>query len=498
MTNTALRAFKLLCFFSLCFPFSAIAQEAHRPDGVTLCMPLEPTVLDPTISAGQNIREITSRNIYEGLTAINRDGNIIPALAERWDVSADGLRYVFHLRKNAAFHNAAPFTAEDVKFTFARAMASDSKNIEKWIFEPIKLIKVRDAHTLDITLSYASGLFLYGLGWGDAVIFSKDTVAQNATHPVGTGPYIYKDWKRGDKLVFERNDAWWGGQAPLKKAVYRFISDQQATVNAVLTGDCDLVSAGVAPEMLESLKKNPELEITVGETEGETLLAMNNGRKPFSDLRVRQAITHAIDRRAVIDGAMSGYGTPIGSHFSPNHPAYIDLTGYAPYDPAKARALLKEAGYENGFTAAFSVPPIAYARRSAEIIAAQLKAVGINITIVPLEFPQWLDRVYKNKDYDLSIVAHTEALDIKNYARPDYYFQYNSPAFQELIGKVYHAPDEQVRNALLVEAQKMLAKDAVNVFLFELPKITLLRKGLKGAWKNWPTPLTPLAELSWN
>jgi peptide/nickel transport system substrate-binding protein len=508
MIDTIFRALKFIPVMVLAFLMPARAEGAHRPDGVTLCMPFEPTVLDPTIAAGQNIREIVHTNIFEGLAAIDRDGKIVPALAESWERSADGLHYTFHLRQNAFFHDGMPFTAEDVKFTFARAMSPDSKNIEKWIFEPIKSVEARGKNTVEITLNYASGLFVYGLAWGDAVIFSQNTAMQNAIHPVGTGPYKFKQWRRGDRLVFERNEQWWGGSAQLKTAIYRFISDQQAIVNAMLTGDCDLVSAGVAPELLETLRKNPELAVSVGETEGETILAINNARKPFDDVRVRRALSQAIDRKAVIEGAMSGYGTPIGSHFSPSHPAYVDLTTYAPYDPEKARALLAEAGYlkrcppnirclPGAFSTTISVPPMAYARRSAEIIAEQLKAVGISATLIPLEFPQWLERVYKNKDYDLSIIAHTEPLDIKIYANPDYYFQYKSEAFRDLIKKVYHAPDEKERDALLKEAQKMLAKDAVNVFLFELPKITLARKGLNGAWKNWPMALTPLAELSW-
>ncbi len=497
MPSTLFRAFNIALLLAPMFAPAAQAQSAHRPDGATLCMPLEPTVLDPTIAAGQDIREIVHLNIFEGLAGIDRDGKIVPALAETWEVSGDGLHYTFHLRKNAVFHDGAPLTAEDVKFTFARAMAADSKNIEKWIFEPVKTVEARDPHTVEITLNYATGLFIYGLAWGDAVIFSHKSAAQNATHPIGTGPYKLKDWQRGDKLTVTRFDQWWGGKPPLKTVVYRFISDQQATVNAILSGDCDLVPAGVAPELLGSLRQNPDIDVTVGQTEGETILAINNGRKPFDDIRVRRALTYAIDRKAVIEGAMSGFGTPIGSHFSPNHPAYVDLTNYAPYDPAKARALLAVAGYKDGFDASISVPPLSYARRSAEIIAEQLKAVGLRIKLVPLEFPQWLERVYKNKDYDLTVIAHTEPLDIKIYAQPDYYFQYNSPAFRELIGKIYHAASEQERNALLGDAQRMLAKDAVNVFLFELPKITLLRKGLSGAWQNWPMALTPLAELSW-
>lgn len=497
MTRRARTTFLALVSLNLGAMLSALAQEAHRPDGVTVCMTLEPTFLDPTLGAGQVIREIVYANIFEGLTGIDRDGKVVPRLAKDWTVSKDGLIYVFHLQEHAFFHDGTPFNAEDVKFSFERAMKTDSRNVEKWIFEPVDTITVKDTATLEIKLNYPSGLFLYGLGWGDAVIFSSKTAAQNATQPVGTGPYRFESWRRGDRLTVTRNVQWWGGKPPLAKAVFRFIGDAQAQLAAVQTGDCDLLPAAGVPEQVEELKKNPALDVTIGETEGETILAINNGRKPFDDVRVRRALTYAIDRKAVIDGAMSGYATPIGSHFSPSHRAYVDLTGAMPYDPEKARQLLSEAGYGQGFAATISVPPMAYARRSAEIVAQMLSQVGVRATLVPLEFPQWLERVYKNKDYDLTVIAHTEPLDIKIYARPDYYFQYKSPEFQDIMKKVFHAADEKGRNLLFAEAQKILARDAVNVFLFELPKISVARKGLAGVWRNWPIPVNPIAELSW-
>ncbi len=475
----------------------AEAQEkAHAPDGVTLCLTLEPTVLDPTQNAGQVIREVVVDNIFEGLTAIDRNGKIVPRLAASWEISSDGLHYVFHLQPTAVFHDGTPFTADDVVFTFNRAKTAKT-TVETWIFKSIKDMRARDAHTLEITLSQRDGLFLYGLGWGDAVIFSEKTAQTNAVQPVGTGPYQFKSWRRGDSLSLIASPNWWNGKPAIQNVLFRFIPDNQAMRAALDTGECDMTSAGGAPEQVAALKKNPKLQVLVGTTEGETILAMNNGRKPFDDIRVRRALGFAIDRKAVIDGAMSGYGIPIGSHFSPNHPAYIDLTGASPYDPQKARQLLKEAGFANGIDVTLSAPPMDYARRSAQIIAALLAKVDIRVTLLPLEFPQWLERVYKNKDYDLSIVSHTEPLDIRIYARDDYYFQYKSPEFKQIIEQAFAADSESAQNLLLQQAQKKLSDDAVNVFLFELPKIAVAQKNLKGMWQNWPMALTPVSELSW-
>jgi peptide/nickel transport system substrate-binding protein len=224
---------------------------------------------------------------------------------------------------------------------------------------------------------------------------------------------------------------------------------------------------------------------------------MNNGKKPLDDLRVRRAIAHAVDRNQVKLGAINGTGTPIGSHFSPAQPGYVDLTGRYPYDPAKAKALLAEAGYGSGFDLTLKVPPPAYARRSSEIVAAMLGEVGIRVSIENVEFPQWLDRVFKNKDYDLTIISHTEPLDINIYARPDYYFNYKSQAFVDLMKKVDAAVDDKTRLALYGDAQKMLAEDSVNVFLFVLPKVTVSKASLTGMWADWPLPATPLTDLAW-
>ena len=487
----------LTALLLVAWPRPLAAQNfPHAPGGVTICLTLEPTVLDPTQNAGQVIREVVVDNIFEGLTAIDRDGKVVPRLAASWDVSNDGLRYLFHLQKNAFFHDGVPFRAADVVFTLNRAKTS-AKTVESWIFEPIKSVKAVDNDTVEVTLNHRDGLFLYGLGWGDAVIFSQKTAETNAVHPVGTGPYQFKSWRRGDALALQASSNWWNGTPAITNALFRFIPDTQAMRAALETGACDMTSAGGAPEQVAALQKNAQLQVITGTTEGETIVAINNGRKPFDDVRVRRALALAIDRKAVIDGAMSGYGIPIGSHFSPNHPAYIDLTSASPYDPEKAKQLLKEAGFANGLDVSLSVPPMDYARRSAQIVAALLAKIGVRVTLLPLEFPQWLERVYKNRDYDLSIISHTEPLDIRIYAKDDYYFQYKSPEFKSLIAQAFSAGDDKTQNILLQQAQKKLSDDAVNIFLFELPKIAVAQKNLKGVWQNWPMALTPVSELSW-
>ena len=477
---------------------TARQSQAQARDAVTLGMALEPTALDPTTGAAQAIREVTLQNFYEGLVRIDRDGRIQPCLAESWSIAPDGLTYTFRLRSPVTFHNGVILDSSHVKFTFERAKAPDSTNAQKWIFDPIASIETPDPHTAVIKLSRPLANFLFGLGLGDAVIFEPSTVANNRNSPVGTGPYRFTRWVRGDRVEMERYEQYRDrANVAIRRAAFRFMSDAQAQMAALRGGDIDGVTAFGAFEAVDLFRSDPRFKVTVGNTEGKTIVAMNNGKAPFTDVRVRRAMAHAIDRNAVIQGAMSGFGTPIGSHFSPNQPGYVDLTGMYPYDPAKARQLLTEAGLPNGFACTLRLPPPVYARRGGEIVAAQLAQVGVRATIEPIEFAQWLDQVFRRRDYDLTIISHTEPRDTEIYARDNYYYAYNNPEFRALVERISTTIDEDQRNRMYGEAQRILATDCVNVFLFMLPKITIASANLRGMWDNWPLPANPIAELRW-
>ncbi|PPD16689.1 MAG: ABC transporter substrate-binding protein [Methylobacterium sp.] len=484
-----------LAAMALSIPVSASAQTPK--DSVVVCQTLEPPILDPTGGAAAAIREVTYDNIFETLLAFNGEGRIEPRLAEKIDSSADGLTHTITLRAGVTFHDGTPLTADDVKFSFERAMAPDSKNSQKWIFAPIAGIEARDARTVVITLKSAVGDFVDGLAWADATIFSAKSADKAGTEPVGTGPYQFVRWNRGDRLLLKRNDNYWGKKPAIANATFRFISDPQAQVAALTAGDCDAHTNLSAPEAVPQLRANPNLRVTIGRTEGETIVAMNNGKAPFNNPKVREAISMAIDRAQVNEGAISGFGTLIGTHFSPNHPAYVDLTGAVKYDPAAARKLLAEAGFPNGFSATLRLPPPAYAQRGGEIVAAMLGQIGIKVSIEPVQWAQWLERVYRQRDYDLTIVAHVEPLDINIYARDGYYFGYASEAVKDAVARTKSAKTEAERFTAYRDAQRRITADFANVYLFMLPKITVSRAGLKGMWSNWPVPANPLGQLSW-
>jgi peptide/nickel transport system substrate-binding protein len=266
----------------------------------------------------------------------------------------------------------------------------------------------------------------------------------------------------------------------------------------MLAGDADAFANFPAPESLGQFEADSRFKVVIGSTEGETILTMNNGKAPFSDLKVRRAVAHALDRKAIIDGAMFGYGTPIGSHFAPHHPAYVDLTDRYPFDPEKAKALLAEAGLADGFKATIKLPPPTYARRGGEIIAAQLAKVGIELEIIPVEWAQWLEQVFRGKDYDLTIVSHTEPMDIGIYGRDDYYFDYQSDAFKATLAKLDAAVEEGERYKLMAEAQRQIAEDSVNGFLFQLAKHGVWSAKLQGLWANSPVQANDLTEVSWS
>lgn len=476
----------------------AAAAHAAAP-GLVIGMAIEPPGLDPTIAAPTAIREVTWANLFEGLVKLDRTGKVVPLLAKTWEIAPDGLTYTFRLQDKVAFHDGTPMTSAEVKFAFDRARAPTSTNAQKQIFAPIDTIETPDATTVVIKLKQPSGNFLYFLSWGDASIVSPKSAETNRATPVGTGPFRFKSWARGDRVELVRNPDYWGKKAALESVTFRFISDAQAQVAALRAGDVDAFPAIGAPELFADLAKDKRFKAVSGNTEGEIVAGMNDTKKPFDDVRVRRALMHAIDRKALVEGAYSGYGQPIGSHFSPNHPAFVDTTGILPYDTAKAKALLKEAGYGSGLSITIKTPQMAYASRSAELISAMLSEVGVDLKIVPTEFPaKWIEEVFKAKDFDMTIVAHAEPLDIDIYARDGYYFNYRNPAFKALIADIATTTDETARYDKYRQAEKMLAEDVPALFLFQLPKLGVWNAKLKGLWESSPIPSNDVTEVSWS
>jgi peptide/nickel transport system substrate-binding protein len=470
---------------------------AQARSDLTVALQLEPPNLDPTGGAAGAIDDVTYSNIFEGLTRFASDGSVVPGLAKSWDISDDGLTYRFHLNDGVTFHDGSAMDGDDVKFSLDRARAEDSTNAQKALFASITDVNVVDPLTVEVKLEKANGNFPFNMAWGDAVIVSEDSVTDIATNPVGTGAFKFSNWVQGDKIELVKNADYWGEPAKLDKATFKFISDPTAAFAAVMAEDVDVFYSYPAPENLPQFEADPRFEVLVGSTEGEVILSTNNKQEPLDNVKVRQAIAHAIDRQAIIDGAMFGLGTPIGSHFPPHNPAYLDLTGSSQHDPDKAKALLAEAGLEDGFTTTLKLPPPSYARRGGEIIASQLRAVGIETEITNLEWAQWLEEVFRGKNFGLTIVSHSEPFDIGIYARPEYYFQYDNPDFQALIAELEGESDAAKRTEMLQKAQTIISEDYVNGYLFQFARPTIARTGVTGMWKDAPTQAVDLTAVHW-
>ncbi|WP_159586015.1 ABC transporter substrate-binding protein [Chelativorans xinjiangense] len=458
---------------------------------------LEPPHLDPTAGAAAAIDEIVYANVFEGLTRIGPSGEVEPALAESWEVSDDGLTYTFKLREGVTFHDGTTFEAADVKFSLDRARAEDSTNAQKVLFSAIESVEAFDPTTVKITLRHPQGALPYNLGWGDAVIVAPESADANKEKPIGTGPFKFDNWAKGSSVTISKYADYWGEPVALEKAEFRFIPDAAASVPALLSGDVHTFPNLQAGDALPQIEADPRFEVVIGATEGETILATNNGKAPFDNLMVRQAIAHALDRDEIILGASAGNGVPIGSHFSPANAANIDLTDTYPHDVEKAKALLAEAGYPDGFSATLKLPPPPYARQGGEIVASQLREIGIELEIIPVEWAQWLEQVFTNKDYDLTIVSHTEPNDINIYAREGYYFNYDNPAFDAVMEELGATSDPAKRKELFGTAQRILAEDAVNGFLFQLPKTGVWDAKLEGMWENTPIQANDLTKVRW-
>jgi peptide/nickel transport system substrate-binding protein len=496
----------LVLVFLATLAASAAVAHAQPPRALVVQASTEPPGLDLTATPASATAGVILYNVQECLVKVDAHGKLVPWLAERWH-TADNRNYTFFLKRGVRFHNGRELKAADVKFVIERAMNPETKHPYPQYYASIADIIVKDDYTITFTLKSPTANFLLNLARQGSVIYPREAVDTLKSAPIGTGPFTVAEWVRGDKIVLRRNpDYHVKGLPKLDQVTFRFIADPNAALAALKAGDVDVSTFGLGPEHVAELKKDGRFEVIVGETTNDVIMSMNNSRKPFNDVRVRRAITYSINRPEVVKLAMFGLGRVIGSNVDPLNPYFVDLANAMPYDPAKAKTLLAEAGYPNGVSAVLKVTPqYYYTVRAGEVIVDQLKKVGVNVKIEQIEWGQWLDRVFcrpasgcKEPDYDLTIIGHAEAWDIGNYANPKYYFRYNSPKFQELYVKSETTVDDRARRDLYVQMQKMLVEDAPVVFLFVHPRLLVAKKGVTGFWKDLPIPSNDLSEVGWS
>jgi peptide/nickel transport system substrate-binding protein len=472
------------------------ATTGGAPDTtLTVGLLATPGNLDYTTTAGAAIPQALLYNVYEGLVKLDNDGTIIPLLAESWTVSDDGLVYDFLLNEGVTFSDGSPFTAASVKFSLERVKGAWTANGPAYL-DPIASIETVSAADVRITLSKPSNSWLFNMSGPVGTMFTESGIANLATAPVGTGPYTVTSFKSGDSLVLAANADYWGEAPYLTDVTLRYFTDATAQTNALLSGDINLISGISQFQLVDQFKSNAEYQVLEGASTGEVTLSMNNASAAFGDVRVRQAVMYAIDRQAVLDTANSGYGLLIGAMVPPTDPWYdASIAALYPFDPDRATELLAEAGVSD-LTVAFKIPNLPYAVAGAQVVKAQLAEVGITAEVTALEFPAvWLDEVFADHDYDLSLIMHSEPRDVSVFAAPTYYAGYDSPAVMAKFAEA-DAADPAVYVELMKEATRTMAEEASANWLYLQPAISLADADLLGVPKNTPSLALDLSTIA--
>ena len=441
---------------------------------------LEPPTLDPTQSDAASIPQLLLYNVYETLVKMDADGKIKPLLAQRWDVSNDGTQYTFTIQPGATFASGTAVDAKAVAAGIEKMRTSSSATIKK-LLAPIDSVTAQGDGTVVVKLKQPSNAWLYSMTSTPGIIVDP-AVTDMATAPMGSGPFAYSKWTKGDSITLTKNLNYWGTPGRFDEVTFRYYVEANAMISAMLAGDLDIISNLQAPQSLSQFSDTSRFTVVEGTTTGEVTMGFNHTNPALAQLKVRQAICYAIDRRALLNTVWAGHGQLIGSMASPTEPYYEDLSNTYPYDPAKAKALLAEAGVKN-LTLRVRVPVTKYATDSATFVQSQLKDVGITTTIEQLDFARWYTEVFVKGDYDMTIVAHVEPRDLVAWADPKYYWRYNNTDLQRLVTQAdAGSADDYVR--LMKQAAKLLADDAAADWLFMLPNLVVTTSAVTGIGAN--------------
>lgn len=473
----------VIVFLAGCAPQS---PSSPSPKTLTVGVTLEPPTLDLTTSDAASIPQALLYNVYETLLKMDSNGDIKPLLATSSEVSADGKTYTFDLDPKAKFASGTPVNADAVVASINRMRNATSQTLKNQM-AVISDVQAVDAHTVKVILSQASNFWLYDMTSTAGIIVDPAmTDADFATNPMGSGPYELDSWTKGDRISLKANPNYWGTPARFNQVVFRYISDPNAMVSAMLSGDIDIMGEMTSPDSLSLFSDQSKYTVIDGTTNGEVVLGFNHARSSLQNPLVRQAICYAIDRQALVNQVWGGKGMLIGSMVAPTDPYYEDLSGNYPYDPAKAKQLLAEAGVTN-LTLSLRVPITPYAPPAAAFIASELAQVGITANVEELDFSsRWLNEVFIGGDYDMTIVDHAEARDIVQFANPDYYWHYDNPQFQALITKAdQDSPADFITD--MKQAARLLSDDAAADFLFNFPNLIVARAGISGIGQNSTT-----------
>ncbi|MEU8873788.1 ABC transporter substrate-binding protein [Streptomyces javensis] len=493
--GTGAVAVTLACLLlASCSAGSTATGGSAGKNSLNIGLTAEPANFDFTKTAGNAIPQALLYNVYQNLVKLDQSGKIQPQLATSWSLSKDRRTYTFHLVKNATFSNGARFTAEDAKFSIER-VPSDWTVAQKSQMDVVDTVRAVSPTELKVTLKRPSNDWLYRMTTRVGAMFSRTGVSKLATEPVGTGPYVVKRWNRGDSITLARRDGYWGREPHFKSVTLKYFKDPTALNNALLTGTINVIGDMQSPDTLFRFQNNPKYKVIEGSTNSEVVLSLNNGSGPLRNRKARQAVRYAIDHKALLDTCWGGRGKLIGSMVPPTDPWYQNLTNQYPYDRDKAKKLLEESG-EAGHTLRLRIPTLPYAIACGTVVKSQLEQAGFKVRLDQLEFPAaWLSTVFKNADYDMSIIGHVEPRDMQTvFGGKGYYTGYDNPEFRALLKKADQGTKKE-QITYMRAAARLLSKDAAADWLFLLPMLTVADKDITGLPVNYVSESMDLTGL---
>jgi peptide/nickel transport system substrate-binding protein len=463
---------------------ACLAWAAPKP--LVFALSGNPDSLDPQKTAG-TLTFQTVRSIFDTLVEPAADGQIVGALAERWQTSADNLTWTFTLRKGVKFHNGDLLTSADVKATFERIGNKEFASPKASEYAAIASIQTPDAGTVVFKLAKPFSPLLAALASGWGAILPKSLIDAGhdfASKPVGTGPFVFKEWVRDNRIVLAKNpDYWMKGLPKFDSLIFQIIPERAVQVQGLASGQID-ASDIIDQEDVPTLQASGRVNIETPLTALILVMGLNCSKPPLDDLRVRQAINYAIDKQVVLDVAYGG-GKPIGTFMNYGNAYYKDFTSLYPYDPAKARSLLAQAGVGKD-TVLEMVLPSNYPPhvKAGEMFQEMLSKVGLNVQIKLVDWPTWLKDVYTAAKYDLTVVGHTGKLDpdgtLGGYGTAKRYVRWVNPTVAELIAQGATTVGYEKRKKLYDQAMMIMAREVPFMFTGTSYRRVVTNKRVKG------------------
>lgn len=469
---------------------------------LTIAVDADPGTMDPANHRAAKTEAIL-RNMFDGLVVRDADMNIRPELAESWKV-IDDKTVEFKLRKGVTFHNGEVFDAEDVKFTIERLVKdgqiSGKTSPRKGLMGTVTSVTIVDPHTVRINMSKPWPILLAMLPAQQIVpkgYLEKHGSDYFAEHPVGTGPFKFVEWRKGEQVVLERYEKYYGGSpeippvqvAPLKTVVFKVIPEVGSRMAALLANEVQVITA-IAPHMVKQLKADPRVDVLMCDGARSYFAEMNVTKKPFDDIRVRKAMNYMFNGEVITQTVLDNLAIPLAGILLPKHFAVNKDLKVHGYQPEKAKQLLKEAGYPNGFT--FEMDCVDETKAVAEAYAMHLEEIGVKARIRVWEVAVLRDKA-KNGERSFSfqfwlssslvpdgiIIPKLKTKDVANFS------QYSNKRIDELFNLASSTMDQEKRIQYFVEAQQIIYNDAPMVFGYAPKNIAAKRKEVK----NWrPTP----------